>query len=81
MSVSIPVTDWLFLNDCSFPHVVAMTTNDALEAHEQGKNVVIFNVNIAHKVLRQTGLSDTMVRQRITWASSQLALSESPAYN
>lgn len=81
MNTPIPVTDWLYLNGCDLPHVRVITTHDALEAHEEGKNVVVPTIEIAHSVLLRSGLSKDMVRQRITWSAVRLFSDKTPAHN
>lgn len=67
-----PVTATLFVRDCPFDHVYAVTTSDAVAAYMRGDTVVVPNLNMARLVLLRSGMSVEEADKRVVFTQKRL---------
>lgn len=73
--VGFPVSGRIFVHAASVDDcVTAVTTNSALEAHGEGKTVVVPTVEMARQMLIRLGVDDETIQQRIRFVQARLRL-------
>lgn len=69
----VAITETLFIGECPFDHVAAVTTDDALAAYLAGKTVTVPDIDMAYRVLLRSGLDPDLANQRVRFAQQRLA--------